>query len=73
MKLDLKACVEHRAEVTTQELMKVGAIPVLTLGVTADTHNLVIIGYNSKTSNEIAEILKDYLASVETAKNITVS
>lgn len=44
----------------------------MTLGVTVDTQQLVILGYNSKTQQQIEEMLKDFLEAVGTAKNITI-
>lgn len=72
MDLEHQACVKDRARSTAAHLLELGAIPVLTLGVTVDTQQLVILGYNSKTQQQIEEMLKDFLEAVGTAKNITI-
>ncbi len=64
MERTLQEINEERAKLSAQQLIMMGGIPVLCLGVHLETHELIIIGYHQLDRPEIAAMLTDFLSSV---------
>jgi hypothetical protein len=57
----------ERAAVQSRILVSIDAIPVLSLGVHAESKRLVIVGFHHLRKDQITEMLTDYLNDVNGA------